>query len=191
VERHPLCAPAFANVPRPATRWQSLVVYEVRGRPLLRCLIAPIGGGGILIPACFIALILVVVGGRVTVAAIAFLALYEWRAYALALRADANGIYVKNFFLRHRIPWRDVRGIWAPERAGSRELIPTLSIERRNSVFFSVSAYATLGLRREERRQIARELIGLARQNGYEVPGGSESEVNAQLEAMREAGLRP
>ena len=111
-------------------------MYEVRGRPLLRCLIAPVGGGGILIPVCFAALILLFVGGWVTIAAASFLALYEWRAYSLALRADRSGLHVKNFFLRHHIPWRDLRGVWAPARAGFREVVPTLSIERRDSVFF-------------------------------------------------------
>ena len=166
-------------------------MYEVRGRALLRCVIAPIGGGGILMPACFVALILLLVGGWVTVGAASFLVLYEWRAYSLALQGDARGLYVKNFFLRHEIAWRDLRGVWAPDRGGSGELIPTLRIERRHSVFFSISAYATLGLRREERRQIAGDLVGLARQNGYEVIGGSEAEVSAQLKTMRDAGLRP
>jgi hypothetical protein len=72
-------------------------------------MVAPLGGGGILVPVCVVAFVLLLVGGWVTVGAASFLALLEWRAYSLGLRADARGLFVRNFVLRHRIPWPDVR----------------------------------------------------------------------------------
>jgi hypothetical protein len=72
------------------------------------------------------------------------------------------------------------------------EFIPTVRIARRSRRgIVSISAYVTLGLGREERRKIALDLVELTRVNGYEVIGGSETEVTATLQAMNESDEVP
>jgi hypothetical protein len=161
-------------------------VYEVRGRPLLRFLLGPFDGA--LLPVLSVAaLVLLLVGGWVSVGAACFLLLVALRSYMASCTADSTGVVVTNRFVRHRIPWAEVRGIWVPRQ--QYHLVPTLQIERRGSLWFSISAYATLGMGRDRLRAISLDLVALAAQNGYSVVGGSPEEVDAKLrEAVHDRG---
>jgi hypothetical protein len=139
--------------------------YEVRGRRLLRCLLAPLSDV-FTFGFCLAAGFFLLAGGWITAAAASFLAILVLRSCFLGLRADSDGLVVTNRFVRHHIPWHDVRGIWSPGRS-SYVLFPTVRIERRHSVWFSISAYATLGMSREQRHAVTVDLAELGQQNGY------------------------
>jgi hypothetical protein len=129
------------------------------------------------------------VGGWVAACAAAYLVVFELRSLALGLRADSYGVVVTNRFVRHRIPWRDIRGILVHRWSWSgSEVIPTVLIERRHSLWFSIAVYATLGMTVDQRRAVARDLATLADQNGYSIVWGSETEVEEQLQDRRATG---
>jgi hypothetical protein len=163
-------------------------VYKFEGRPALRCLLAPFAEGFALV-SCLIAVLLLAVGGWRSLAGASWIALFEFRTLRASLRADSTGLVVTNRFVRHRISWEDVRGIWVPK--GGFDLVPTVRIERRHGAWFSISVYATLGLRRERLREVALEVVALAREHGYEIVGGSEAEVEQRLDAHTGGGEFP
>lgn len=116
-----------------------------------------------------------------TASAAGFLVLFFVRSHAAKVRVDAFSVTVTNRFIRHRIPWGKVTGVWVPE-PGAHEFVRTLRIERRRGALFSVSVVAALGMDREQLRLAAHELAELARQHGAEIKAaGSAAEVEAQL----------
>ena len=159
-------------------------MYEVRGRSPFRLVLGPFVGAPLAVFS-IVAVLLLLVGGWVALAAACFLLLVGLRSYMARCTADSSGLVVSNRFFRHRIPWAQVRGIWVPGRKAQFDLAPSLQVERRGSLWFSISVYATLGMRRDHLRAIALDLVALAEQNGYSIIGGSAEEVEAQLKEAR------
>jgi Bacterial PH domain len=163
-------------------------VYELRERPWLRCLLSPFETG--FTSALFLGAVgLLFVGGWIAAGAGCYLLVFELMSYRIRLRADESGIEVTNRFFRHRIPWSLVEAIDAHD--GPADLfvwIPTLQITP-GSTMLGISVGATMGMRKARRREIARELVEIARERGSKVIGGSNAEVAAHLEADVRLGL--
>lgn len=157
-------------------------MYELRDHPLRRTLLSPVSDTVSLI-LCF-ASALVLVGGNFNwlgIASACFLVAFFVRSYTAGLRVDAFGLTVSNRFIRHRVPWQHITGVWVPEPNGY-ETVRVLRIESRRGRFFGIAVVATLGMNREELRRAAHELADLARQNGADVKAaGSDADVEAQL----------
>lgn len=114
-------------------------------------------------------------------ASAAFLVTFFLRSYAARLRVDPLGVVIVNRFVKRRIPWGQITGVWVPE-PNTNEFIRTLRIERRRGALFSATVVAGLGMGREQLRVAAHELADVARQHGAEIKAaGSAAEVEAQL----------
>ena len=161
-------------------------MYELRERPLLRCLLSPFENslGFTLFVAAFY---LLRAGGWITVGAAAYLVFFEVMSYRIRLRADESGIEVTNRFFRDRIPWALVVAVAAPDRGDFGNFIPTVVITT-GKASISISVCAAMGMRRARRREVALALVDVARQHGYEIVGGSQAEVAAQLRAQTRVG---
>jgi hypothetical protein len=158
--------------------------YVVPGSRLRRFLLGPFAGP-LILPLSITAVVLLFVGGRVALGAAGFLVLVGVRSSMARCSADAHGIVVTNRLVRHRIPWAEVRGVWVPGRQYRSGLFPTIRIERRGSLFFSISVYSALGLRRDRLQVACHELQSLAARSGYSVVAGSEEEVETELTKAR------
>jgi hypothetical protein len=161
-------------------------MFRLQDRPLKRCLLAPVSDGVAWV-AFFGAVVFLVPSGWSRIGAAAYLILFEWRAYRLDFRADSDGLVVTNRFMRHRIPWHQVRVVWSQSKSTRANFIPTLVIHRRGSAFFSVSVYAALGMRREDRRAAALEIVRLASEYGHVIMGGEDSDIDAQRPVVASA----
>jgi hypothetical protein len=161
-------------------------VYEVRERPLLRCLLSPFENGFVF--TLFVgALSLLLAGGWIAGGAALYLVVFEVMSYRVRLRADRSGIVVTNRFFRHQIPWGLIRTVSSSERSWI-VLLPTVDITP-GKASLSVSVRATMGMSRARRREVALELVDFALQHGHEIIGGSAAEVAAQLRAQERAQL--
>jgi hypothetical protein len=159
-------------------------VFVLRDRPLLRTIVSPVSDGFSVI---FCTVAVIGVAAETTTwwgaAAAAFLVVFFVRSHAARVRVDVFGIAVTNRFVKHRIPWDQVTGVWGPE-PDRYDFIRTLRVERRRGALFSVSVVAALGMSREQLRLAAHDLAELARQHGADIKAaGSAAEVEAQLTA--------
>jgi Bacterial PH domain len=161
-------------------------VYELRERPLLRCLLSPFENGGVL-TAFLGALGFLFAGGWITAGAALYVVVFEVMSYRIRLRADESGIVVTNRFFRHRIPWGLISTVSSSDRTWP-VFLPTVEITP-GKASLSVSVRATMGMSRARRREVALELVDLARQYGHEILGGSLAELDAQLRAKERTQL--
>jgi hypothetical protein len=161
-------------------------LYELRPIRLRTRLLAaflPDRAHGVL---TFVAAILIIgPGGWVGFGGFVYLALALWRGVRVNLRADASGITVTNLLRRRKTEWSQVSAIRSPQETQLEPL--TLQIDVRGSglrrLWSGTSVYATLGIGKKRRREIALELAALGRTYGQGFPAGTEDEIAEQFKA--------
>jgi hypothetical protein len=156
--------------------------YEVRSRLVVRLLVGPFSSR-ILGGTAIVAVILLLAGGWLALAALLFFVLALWRASRLRLRVDRTGITVVNLFRTLRIPWADVRGVVSPEKGAL--FVGAIHIVRHGAPWRLVFVDATAALGKARRREIAARIADIGGAFGYGFAAGTE----ADLEDVQEAGL--
>ena len=140
------------------------------------CLLSPFYGslvGGLFFGGLLVAVALVLAGlWAVVPIAVAAIAVFEIRSVRLRLRADGSGIHIRNRLITHHVAWSDVDGISLSVQGPLMtmdDIRPILRIHRRKPGG-AIPVYAAMGIGRSELEELAKRLIDLGRENGFEIP---------------------
>ncbi len=153
-------------------------MIEVRQSWRRLCLVAPfydrlVGGlffGGLLVT---LALALAGVWAVVPLSGAAIL-LFEIRSAGVRMRADGSGIHIRNRLGTHDVAWSDVRAITVSEKGpflSMDDIRPILRVRLCSTPGAGIAVYAAMGMGRAELEELARRLVELGRDIGFELPG--------------------
>lgn len=153
-------------------------MIEVRQSWRRLCLVAPFYDslvGGLFFGGIFVTLALALAGfWAVVPIAVAGIVLFELRSAGLRMRADGSGIHIRNRLGAHEVAWSDVRAISVSQEGpflSMDDIRPILRVHRRGTPGGGIPVYAAMGMGRSELDELAKRLIELGRQSGFEIAG--------------------